>query len=204
MVIQLQAQVEPEAGNWKTWFITSGKDYRLPGPSSYKNEIHEVLERQKNLDAKTKQQIIFWNAGSPGYHWQEMMNKLWAVDTGRYGALANMLLGAATYDATIAAWDTKYAYKRPRPFVADNKIKIYTVKPESPSFPCENSVAAGVAVTIFSHFYPAMADSVKRLAQQQMDSRIAAGVAFPRDTRAGFELGKKIAEKEIEQTKDYV
>ncbi len=204
MVVQLQAQVEPEAGNWKTWFITSGKDYRLPAPSSYKNEIHEVLERQKNLDAKTKQLIIFWNAGSPGYHWQEMMNKLWAVDTGRYGALANMLLGAATYDATIAAWGTKYAYKRPRPFVADNKIKIYTVKPESPSFPCENSVAAGVAVTIFSHFYPAMADSVKKLAQQQMDSRIAAGVAFPSDTRAGFELGKKIAEKEIEQTKDYV
>ena len=204
MVVQLQAQVEPEAGNWKTWFITSGKDYRLPAPSSYKNEIHEVLERQKNLDAKTKQQIIFWNAGSPGYHWQEMMNKLWAVDTGRYGALANMLLGAATYDATIAAWDTKYAYKRPRPFVADNKIKIYTVKPESPSFPCENSVAAGVAVTIFSHFYPAMADSVKKLAQQQMDSRVAAGVAFPSDTRAGFELGKKIAEIEIEKTKDYV
>ena len=204
MVFQLQAQVEPQAGNWKTWFITSGKDYRLPAPSSYKNEIPEVLARQRNLDTKTNQQIIFWNAGSPGYHWQEMMNKLWAVDTGRYGALANMLLGVAIYDATIAAWDTKYAYKRPRPFVADNKIKIYTVKPESPSFPCENSVAAGVAVTIFSHFYPAMADSVKRLAQQQMDSRVAAGVAFPSDTRAGFELGKKIAEKEIEQTKDYV
>ena len=204
MVFQLQAQVEPQAGNWKTWFITSGKDYRLPAPSSYKNEIPEVLARQRNLDTKTNQQIIFWNAGSPGYHWQEMMNKLWAVDTGRYGALANMLLGVAIYDATIAAWDTKYAYKRPRPFVADNKIKIYTVKPESPSFPCENSVAAGVAVTIFSHFYPAMADSVKRLAQQQMDSRVAAGVAFPSDTRAGFELGIKIAEIEIEKTKDYV
>lgn len=204
MVIQLQAQVEPEAGNWRTWFITSGKDYRLPAPSSYKNEVSEVLVRQKNFDVKTKQEIAFWNAGSPGYHWQEMMNKLWAVDTGRYGALANMLLGVAIYDATIVAWDTKYAYKRPRPFVADNKIKIFTIKPESPSFPCENSVAAGVAVTIFSHFYPAMADSVKKLAQQQMDSRIAAGVAFPSDTRAGFELGKKIAEKEIEQTKDYV
>ena len=202
--IQLQAQVEPEAGSWKTWFITSGKDYRLPAPSSYKNEIPEVLAKQKNLDAKAKQRIAFWNAGSPAYRWQEMMNKIWTVDTGRYGALANMLLGTAIYDATIVAWDTKYSYKRPRPFVADNKIKIYTVKPQSPSFPCENSVAAGVAVTIFSHFYPAMADSVKRLAQQQMDSRVAAGVAFPSDTRAGFELGKKIAEIEIEKTKDYV
>jgi hypothetical protein len=36
-----------------------------------------------------------------------------------------------------------------------------------------------------------------------MASRIAAGAAFPSDTRAGFELGKMIAEKEIEHTKDF-
>ncbi len=204
MVVQLQAQVEPAAGSWKTWFITSAKDYRLPAPSSYKNEIAEVLSRQQNLDAATKQQIIFWNAGAPGYRWQEMMNKLWAVDTGRYAILANMLLGTAIYDATIAAWDTKYAYKRPRPFTADNRIKVYTVKPESPSYPCEHSVAAGVAVAIFSKFFPKLADSVTRMAQQLMDSRMAAGVGFPSDTRAGFELGKRIAEKEIEHTKEYV
>jgi hypothetical protein len=204
MVVQLHAQVEPGAGNWKTWFITSGKDYRLPAPSSYKNEIAEVIDKQKNLDAKTKQQIVFWNAGAPGYRWQEMMSKLWTVDTGRYGALANLLLGTAIYDATIAAWDTKYAYNRPRPFTVDNRIKVYAIKPESPSFPCEYSVAAGVAVTIFSRFYPALSDSVKKLAEQLMDSKIAAGIAFPSDTRAGFDLGKRIAEKEIEQTKDYV
>src|SRR5688572_6865771 len=190
VAVQLQAQIEPGAGNWKTWFITSGKDYRLPAPSSYKNEVAEVLARQKNLDATTKQQIIFWNAGGPGYRWQEMMNKKWAVDTGRYGILANMLLGTAMYDATIAAWDTKYAYNRIRPFAADSRIKTYALKPESPSYPCEHSVAAGVAVAIFSRFYPALADSVKKLAQQLMDSRIAAGVAFPSDTRAGFDLGK--------------
>jgi membrane-associated phospholipid phosphatase len=201
---QLQAQVEPGAGNWKTWFISSGKDYRLPAPSSYKSEIAEVISKQQNLDAATKQQITYWNAGAPGYRWQEMMSKLWTVDTGRYGALANMLLGTATYDATIAAWDTKYAYKRPRPFAADSKIKAYTLKPESPSYPCEHSVAAGVAVTIISKFYPKLADSVNRMAQQLMASRIAAGVAFPSDTKAGFELGKRIAEKEIEHTKDYV
>ena len=200
----MQAQTEPAASNWKTWFITSGKDYRLPAPSSYKNEIAEVLSRQQDLDSATLQQIIFWNSGSPGYRWQEMINKLWTVDTGRYGALANMLLGTAIYDATIAAWDTKYAYKRPRPFAADKQIKSYVPKPESPSYPCEHSVAAGVASTIIAHFYPAMADSVKKLAQQVMDSRIAAGVAFPSDSRAGFDLGKRIAEKEIEYTKDFV
>jgi hypothetical protein len=204
MTVYMNAQVEPNAGNWRTWFITSGKDYRLPAPSSYKAEIAQVISRQKNLDSATRRHIIYWNAGAPGYRWQEMMNKLWAVDTGRYGALANMLLGTATYDATIAAWDTKYAYKRPRPFVADIRIKAYVPKQESPSYPCEHSVAAGVAVTIFGHFYPAMGDSVRKLAEQAMDSWIAAGVAFPSDTRAGFDLGKRIAEKEIERTKDYV
>jgi membrane-associated phospholipid phosphatase len=204
LLCQLQAQVEPSAGSWKTWFISSGKAYRLPAPASYKNEIAEVIARQHNIDSVTMQHILYWNAESPEYRWQNFMYKLWTVDTGRYGALANMLLGTATYDATIAAWDTKYAYNRPRPFAADSRIKVFVVKPESPSFPCEHSVAAGVAVAVISHFYPAFADSVKRMAEEMMASRVAAGTAFPSDTRAGYELGKRIAEKEIEETKDYV
>ena len=43
---QLQAQLEPTAGKWKTWFISSGKDYRLQAPASYKNEIAIVLSLQ--------------------------------------------------------------------------------------------------------------------------------------------------------------
>lgn len=201
---QLTAQVEPNAGNWKTWFISSGKEFRLPAPSSYKNEIAQVIARQQSIDPETRKQIAFWNAGPPSYRWQIMIDKLWTVDTGRYGPLANMLLNTSVYDATVAAWDTKYAYKRPRPFVADSRVKVYAIKPESPSYPCEHSVAAGAAVAIFSKFYPQLADSVNKLAKQLMDSRIAAGVAFPSDVQAGFDLGKRIAEKEIEMTKDYV
>jgi membrane-associated phospholipid phosphatase len=200
----LQAQTEPAAGNWKTWFITSGKDYRLTAPPSYKNEIAAVLSQQQKSDVAGIRQIQYWNAGAPGYRWHEMMSKIWVVDTGRYGALANMLLGTAIYDATIAAWNTKYEYKRPRPFAADKRIKCLVPKPESPSYPCEYSVAAGMAVTIISRFYPALTDSVNRMAQEMMSSRITAGVAFPSDTRAGFDLGKRIAEKEIEYTKDFV
>jgi hypothetical protein len=111
------AQTESSAGNWKTWFISSGKEYRLPPPSSYKDEIAQVISTQKNLDSAGWQQIQYWNEGAPGYHWQNMMMQLWTVDTGRYGALANMLLGTAIYDATIAGWDTKYSYKRPRPLL---------------------------------------------------------------------------------------
>jgi membrane-associated phospholipid phosphatase len=201
---QVMAQTEPTAGNWKPWFIPAGKMYRLPAPPLAKNEIAEILTAQRNLDGAGMQNIQYWNAGAPGYRWYNMMSKLWMTDITGNGALANLLMGTAIYDATIAAWDTKYAYDRPRPFAADNKVKVYAQKPESPSYPCEHSVAAGVAVTLISHFYPAMADSAKHMAQRAMASRIAAGVSFPTDTRAGFELGKKIAEKEIEHTKDFI
>jgi membrane-associated phospholipid phosphatase len=204
MVLQLQAQTEPTAGNWKTWFITSGKDYRLPAPALYKTEIAEVIARQQKIDSATMQQILFWNAGAPGYRWQALMSDTWMADAIGSGILANTLMSVAIYDATIAAWDSKYAYKRLRPYAADKRIKTFLLKPESPSYPCEYSVAAGVASTIIAHFFPKLADSVNRMAQEEMASRVAAGVAFPSDTRAGFELGKKIAEKEIAYTKNYL
>src|SRR3954463_109917 len=130
---RLAAQTELNAASWKTWFIPSGKSYRLPTPASYKDEVSEVMGRQQDLDSAGWQRIIYWNAGAPGYHWQEMMTKLWQTDTSLGGAIANMLMNVSIYDATIAAWDTKYAFKRPRPFAADKHIKALAVKPESPS-----------------------------------------------------------------------
>ena len=145
IVGSLQAQLEPGAGKWRTWFIPSGEAYRLAAPQPYKVEIPQVISRQQNLDSAGKQQIYYWNAGSPGYRWQELVNKLWMTDTSYNGALANMLVGTAIYDATVAAWDTKYAFNRPRPFAVDKRIKALVPKMESPSYPCEHSVAAGAA-----------------------------------------------------------
>lgn len=197
------AQVEPTAGTWKTWFISSGKAYRLPAPSTSQYTITQVLSQQQKLDTTGLQQILYWNAGPPGYRWQELMNKLWYNDTSYNGVLANMLLSVAVYDATIAAWETKYAYKLSRPFQADSRVKLLIPDPGSPSYPCEHSVAAGVAATIIGHFYPSLADSVNRMAQRAMLSRIAAGVAYPADTHAGFDLGKRIADEEIKRTKNF-
>lgn len=201
---QLFAQTEPDAGNWKPWFIPSGKMYRLDKPVAARPEVAGVIARQQQLDSAGIQQILYWNAGAPGARWQEMVHGLWLSSAGEEGVRANMLMGTATYDATIAAWDTKFAWKRPRPFEMDKRIKALIPVSDSPSYPCEHSVAAGVGVAIISHFFPELADSVNRMAQRLMDSRVAAGVAFPSDTKAGFELGKKIAAIEIEVTKNYV
>jgi hypothetical protein len=202
--LKVIGQVEPEAGQWKTWFIASTKPYRLPGPPSAKDEMSQIFNAQKTLTDSDMQRILHWNAGSPGYRWYTMASRLWMTDISGKGAMAQMLMGAAIYDATVVAWDSKYAFRRTRPFKADKRIKLLIPEPLSPSYPCEHSIAAGVAVTLISHFYPNLADSVRRMADQQMASRIAAGVAYPSDTRAGFQLGKQIAEKEIELTKDFI
>lgn len=204
VVVFCKAQTESKAGSWGTWFIPSEKAYRLKSPISFKEEIAEVIAKQKALDSTGLRQILYWNAGAPGYRWQNLMSGIWMADTGRYGAFANMLLNVAIYDATIAAWDTKYAYNRPRPYSSDKRVKAYVLKPESPSYPCEYSVAAGVAVTIISRFYPMLSDSVSRMAQRCMNARVASGMVFPSDAEAGYELGKTIARKEIEYTKDFV
>lgn len=199
----LQAQPEPSAGAWKTWFIDSGPAHRLPPPPAAKKEIEAVIARQETLDSTDWQQIQYWNAGAPSFRWQNLMSKLWMTDTAYNGILSNMLLSVAIYDATVAAWDSKYAWKRPRPFEADSRVQLYAPRPQSPSYPCEHSVAAGAAVAIIAHFFPSMADSAQHMAQRAMDSRVAAGVAFPGDTRAGFELGQKIAALAIARTRNF-
>ena len=157
----LAAQTEPLAGKWKTWLIPSGTEYRLPAPAG-PDDLNAVVKAQDHLDDKMKQQIRYWGAGSPGYHWTEMIGKLWVTDTSYNGMLANMLLSVGIYDATIAAWDTKYHYNTQRPFAADKRVRALLPKPDSPSYPCEYSVAAGVATTIISQYYPHLKDSVMK------------------------------------------
>ena len=100
LVIQSIAQSEPGAGRWKTWFITSGKEHRLPPPPSDKDEIAKVISTQQALTAGDMQQIEFWNAGGPGYRWYKLMFDQWMMDASGQGAVANLLMGNATPAAT--------------------------------------------------------------------------------------------------------
>ncbi|RYZ23020.1 MAG: phosphatase PAP2 family protein [Chitinophagaceae bacterium] len=200
---RLHAQPEPTAGSWKTWMVAA-RGNRLPVPPDYRKEIPLVLQQQAALGDAGRRELIFWSAGSPGYRWHELLNKLWTVDTSGRGALANLVLGTAIYDATVAAWDNKYAFRRPRPYAADKRIHALAPVTGSPAYPCEHSVAAGVAVTVIAHFYPRLADSAQHMAERQLQARIAAGMAWPSDTRAGFELGQRVALAAIDHTKDFL
>ncbi len=58
----LFAQVEPDAGKWKTWFIASGKDVQLPAPpnvAASKQEIKAVLAEQEKRSSAHLQRILY-------------------------------------------------------------------------------------------------------------------------------------------------
>jgi membrane-associated phospholipid phosphatase len=143
-------------------------------------------------DAAARNRISYWDAGSPGYRWNELAmqetKRTMALDSYRVMALLN----AAIYDATIAAWDAKYAYGRHRPAVADVALSTAIPTPNSPSYPDEHAATAGAASTVLAHLFPDAAGRFAELASEAADSRVAAGVAYPSDTTAGLALGQAV------------
>jgi len=203
IICTAQAQVEPRAGQWKTWVLTSGAQFRLPpppNPAVTRQEQAELLARQTRRDAGAIQQIEYWNAGAPGYRWHQLLQNLGPdVPVGYLRALA--LLDVAVYDATVAAWDSKYMHRRARPPRSNTTLKSYLPTPDSPSFPCEHAVTAGAASVVLAYLFPAKADSIQQLAQQAGQSRLWAGVVYPSDVKAGFELGEKVGELVVARAK---
>ena len=65
-------QVEPTAGTWKTWIISSGRDFRVPpppDPAATASELAWLREAVAQQDPRALDQISFWDAGSPAYRW---------------------------------------------------------------------------------------------------------------------------------------
>src|SRR5262249_17272777 len=103
--------------------------------------------------------------------------------------------------ATIATWESKYFYNRPRPSEADATLPTALPTPRSPSYPSEHAAAAGAAATVLSYFFPDEASSFQAMAKEAAQSRVAAGVQFPSDVSTGRELGQRVAEQVIARAK---
>src|SRR5579863_3436358 len=198
MIGTLCAQVEPNAGQWKTWVIPTGSALRLPAPPANDvtaTELQWVKDSASLRDSTTLSQIHYWDAGSPAYRWMQIT--LQAIENAslptplQTRALA--LVAAVISDATVAAWDSKYAYNRPYPSNLDSTVAPVVAVPQSPSYPSEHAVTAGAAAGVLSFLFPDQAASLRDLAYQEAASRVVAGVAFPSDAFEGLELGQNVA-----------
>jgi membrane-associated phospholipid phosphatase len=199
--------IEPAAGSWQTWVLESGSQLRLPPHPSKKDtkeEINQLLALATGRDEAALAQIDYWNTGSPMYRWNEItVNETLKNNIGGHGGARIMaLLNVAMYDATIAAWDSKAVYNRPRPSEFNKSVVPVISNPQNPSYPSEHAAAAGAASEVLAYLFPTRSDFFRAKAEEAAQAFLIAGVQYPSDVEAGLELGRQVAEQVIEWAKE--
>jgi hypothetical protein len=142
--------IEPKAGTWKTFVIASGAAFRRSAPpdrAATATEIKQLQDLASQRNAAALDQIQYWNAGGPLYRWNAIAvhQALKSNLSTNMASRALALVHVAAYDAVIAAWDSKYAYNRPRPSEFDPSLQTVLPNPASPSYPSENAAVGLLA-----------------------------------------------------------
>ena len=106
-------------------------------------------------------------------------------------------MNVAIYDATIAAWDTKYTYMRPRPSDVESALNRILPTPHSPAYPAEHAVAAGAASEVLAFLFPDKADVFRAQAATANDAMLHSGIYYPSDIDAGFALGQVVGQQAV-------
>src|SRR5260370_21422069 len=154
----LGQSVERKAGAWKTWIISSGKEFRVPPPpdaGTTAGELRWLHDAVAEPSPDIADSIRFWSAGAPAYQWIELINSraLTGAPLTPYAHRVYTYVALAMYDATVAAWDSKYAYNRPRPREVDPTLKTRLPTPHSPSYPSEHAATAAAAAAGAGSFF---------------------------------------------------
>ncbi|HSS10814.1 MAG TPA: phosphatase PAP2 family protein [Acidimicrobiales bacterium] len=209
------SQIEPTAGRWKTWVLSSGRDLRLPPPpdrAATEREIDVLETLVGQRDAAALDRIKFWDAGA-AYRWAAIaIDRISTLGFGVNPVTKQPLVGltlarnislvmVAMYDATIAAWDSKYTYHRQRPNQFDHRLSTVIPDPRSPSYPSEHAAVGWAAATVLASLYPQIGAAMQALAQDEGRSRLLAGVEFPSDVTAGMELGQAVGNALVQRAK---
>src|SRR5581483_9086561 len=97
-------------------------------------------------------------------------------------------------DATIAAWDAKYTYNRPRPSQVDQRLTPAVPLPDSPSYPSDYAAAAAASAAVLDYLFPDDRPAIDLMAARAGASRMYAAVEFSTDVTAGAALGKAIGD----------
>lgn len=193
--------IEPDAARWGTWALESADELRPAAPpdaATTAAEMEELLALVADRDAEAAAMVKYWDAGAPGYRWLEMTSAAYRpLPFGLWPIRAHALVTVAMYDATIAAWDAKYAFQRARPVDADAGLTTLIPTPDGSSYVSEHAAVAGAASTVLAYLFPDNAAMYAAKAEEAGHSRLLAGVAYPSDVEAGLALGRAVGERVV-------
>jgi len=211
--------VQPCAGDWKTWVIKSGNEFR-PGPppvfgsKEFLAQVHELIDIKNNLTQDQKRAATFWAGGDgtplPAGVWNQVTlaylrdRKPTEPQAERAMALANVAMS----DAGVASWDTKYAYWDPRPVngirdsgVDKNWEPFLGSTPFFPSYVSGHATYSGAIAEVLSWIFPENQADFMAKAQEASDARLWGGIHWRLDSTVGLDMGHKIGQAVIERAK---
>jgi membrane-associated phospholipid phosphatase len=196
--------IEPLAGSWKPWALSSGDQFR-PGPppaidsEQLGREVAEVKNYPRtNLTNLTASYWEYYGGRAIFEYWNDLAGRLIfehrvqddAAQASRVYALVNIALN----DAAIACWDAKYTYWAPRPAMVDPTITTLFVTPNHPSYPSAHSCLSGAAASILTHQFPSEAAALGAIVDQSGEARIMGGIHYRTDVDTGKALGQRVGE----------
>ena len=202
--------VEPNAGKWQSWVLTSNDELRpeLPiaaGSPELAAELQEVVTITRTW--QTNQIAAAWHLPSGAFEsWYNFANlRIFesGLDANAVGAARiYAMMAVAQYDAIIAVWDAKYTYWTARPFHLDATQVTVFPTPNYPSFPSGHACISSAAAEVLADQFPAYAEQLRARAAEAYESRILAGIHFRYDMVDGKAIGVAVAEKVIEHNQE--
>lgn len=199
--------LEPFAGTWRPWNLTSGDQFRPPAPPQpgtpgFQAAVEQVLAVGTNVSDRDLRIVRYWDLGPgtstpPGYWASDVAADALRSTTVADQASTLALTTTAAFDAGVATWDAKYRYLLVRPVTVIRKGASPQWLPSlaTPPFPAYTSGHAGfgtAAVTVLAALVPARAEEFYDAAAEAGDSRVTGGIHFWFDDVEGTRLGAKV------------
>jgi hypothetical protein len=189
----------------------------------YIAQINEIKAFQADISKEEAALVKYWSAGAI-LRWNEILRDLVAkhnlppyqnedgtypfpsannplaypqfpFSNPPYAARAYAYVGAAQYDALIAAWHYKKLYNRAAPYKVDATLNVLVSKSDLPSYPSEDATVVGAAVEMLKLLFPGDQDYIQLKAEEHKRARIISGANVRSDIEAGEALGRMVAQK---------
>jgi membrane-associated phospholipid phosphatase len=186
------------------WLVKSTADFGpVSPPPKAESELADLKGLVSKRSAADVERILWWNVGGPAYRWNQIAVEAMLDDfvTTLPATRTLTLIHTAIDDAVAAASAAKAVTKRLRPSQVDPSIVTAIPAPQNPSYPSVYAAAAAAAGELLGHIFPDRAGEFAAKAEEAMQTRLLAGVAYPGDIAAGRALGEKAAALAIARSK---
>ena len=192
------------------WLITPVYKFRSPPPPEQSNQIfwqtqmNYIIDIQKNLSEAQIAAVKKWANGdqlnSPG-HWLLMgLDYIFKQDISLpQTSFIASVYAQGLFNASIAIFDSKYAYLIKRPSIIDKHVKEIIPNPITPSYPSGHAAYSTAGANLLNYFFPQSENKWTEQAIETSLSRVWGGIHTPYDVDEGIILGTKVSKAFLEK-----